>query len=336
MLDIAKVDISEDEILEFDKELLDILLYDRTTNHNIIWATDDYQEKGEGFAATDNIIISNITGKMFSAIIRPRSVKTSKQQRLRARSKAEVFTPSWLCNKQNNLLDETFFGRKSVFNKESEEGWIVVQKKVSFPEGKNWKDYILNPLLEISCGEAPYLVSRYDSTTGKGIELIKRIGLLDRKFRIISENAAIDEEWLEWSIKAIEHTYGFELQGDNLLIARENVLFTFLDYYYQRHNSLPNKKLIRRIATIISWNLWQMDGLKLVVPFSCHNTIAVEQQFNFGGDNISSLREKILPCPGCKGGKEYSHNGIYCNIKDWDSGIIDSFINISTNRYGKI
>lgn len=69
---------------------------------------------------------------MFSAIIRPRSVKTSIQQRLRARSKAEVFTPSWLCNKQNNLLDDTFFGRKSVFNKESGEGWIVVQKKSIF------------------------------------------------------------------------------------------------------------------------------------------------------------------------------------------------------------
>lgn len=46
--------------------------------------------------------------------------------------------------------------------------------------------------LEISCGEAPYLVSRYDSVTGKTIKIKNRIGLLDRKLRIVSEN--IEEE----------------------------------------------------------------------------------------------------------------------------------------------
>ena len=336
MLDITKVNISEDEILEFDKVLLDLLLYDRTSNRNILWATDDYQERGKGFSKTDNILASNITGKMFSSIIRPRSLKTTVQQKIRARNKAEVFTPSWLCNKQNNLLDKSFLGSESVFNKELEDGWVIVQNKITFLEGLNWKDYILNPLLEVSCGEAPYLVSRYDSTTGNKIELTKRIGLLDRKFRVISENAASDEEWLEWSIKAIENTYGFELQGDNLLIARENILFTYLDYYHQRYNSLPNKKLIQRIATIISWNLWQMDGLKYVVPFSCHNTIAVEQQLNFTEDQDSSLRGKTQPCYGCQKRKKSYHNGLYCKIKDWNSGIIKSFISITATQYGKV
>lgn len=65
MIDITRVNISEDEIVEFDKELLDILLYDRTTNHNIIWATDDYQEKGEGFTRTDHITAATITGKIY-------------------------------------------------------------------------------------------------------------------------------------------------------------------------------------------------------------------------------------------------------------------------------
>lgn len=336
MIDITRVNISEDEIVEFDKELLDILLYDRTTNHNIIWATDDYQEKGEGFTRTDHITAATITGKIYSATIRPRSIKPIEQQKSRARSKAEVFTPSWLCNKQNNLLDEVFFERECVFNMESEKSWTTVEEKVFFPEGKNWKDYVLNPVLEISCGEAPYLVSRYDSTTGKEIEPIRRIGLLDRKFRIIEENSNSDKEWLEWSIKAIEHTYGFELQGDNLLIARKNVLFTFLDYYHQRYNSLPDRNLVKRIATIISWNLWQMDGLKLVVPFSCHNRIVVEEQPYIGKEGDSSLVEKLPQCPGCHNSNQHCHSGIYCNIKDWDTGIIDSFIKITTNQFGKI
>ena len=118
MIDITKVDISEDEIKEFSQELLEILLIDRTTNQNIIWATDDYQYNGEGFDKTDNIEIDKITGELYSAIIRPRSVKTIEQQKSRARSKAEVFTPAWLCNKQNNLLDESFSGKQicSILN----------------------------------------------------------------------------------------------------------------------------------------------------------------------------------------------------------------------------
>ena len=57
--------------------------------------------------------------------------------------------------------------------------------------------------LEIACGEAPYLVSRYDMSTG---ELIvppyRRIGILDRKLRIVDENTDTKEEWLKWAFRA--------------------------------------------------------------------------------------------------------------------------------------
>ncbi|MBO7084803.1 hypothetical protein J6W20_02645 [bacterium] len=41
--------------------------------------------------------------------------------------------------------------------------------------------------MEITCGEAPYLVSRYDVTDGtlKIQPIAGRVGLLDRKLRII-------------------------------------------------------------------------------------------------------------------------------------------------------
>ena len=48
--------------------------------------------------------------------------------------------------------------------------------------------------LEISCGEAPYLVSRYDTVTGETIPISQRIGLLDRKLRVISENTDTEEQ----------------------------------------------------------------------------------------------------------------------------------------------
>ena len=40
--------------------------------------------------------------------------------------------------------------------------------------------------MEITCGEAPYLVSRYDTTTGEPIPIGRRIGLLDRKLCVIN------------------------------------------------------------------------------------------------------------------------------------------------------
>ena len=43
----------ERDILEWDipEEVLAVLLKDRTTGRNLIWATDDYADRGKGFAA---------------------------------------------------------------------------------------------------------------------------------------------------------------------------------------------------------------------------------------------------------------------------------------------
>ena len=120
--------------------------------------------------------------------------------------------------------------------------------------------------MEITCGEAPYLVSRYDASTGQMIDIHKRIGILDRKLRIVNENATDEVEWLKWTIRAFQSVYGYEYQGDNLLIARINLLMTFVDYLENKWRRQPEKSELRKIANIISWNIWQMDGLKGTVP----------------------------------------------------------------------
>ncbi len=334
MRDILNNDISENELLEFDEELLRILLVDRTTNKNIIWATDDYREYGDGFSKTDTIDIKKITGIEFGKLIMSRSLKSREQQKSRTQEKAEVFTPSWLCNKQNNLADISFFGKEGIFNHETEFGWRVNTVKIEFPQGKTWQDYVLNNVLEITCGEAPYLVSRYDTTTGERIAINERIGLLDRKFRVISENVVSDEEWMEWSFNAIKHVYGFELQGDSLLIARENVLFTYMDYYNQRFSQIPEKNLLREIAEIISWNLWQMDGLSMIVPYSFLDN----QKTNEGIFTNDDYFENETGTDSCVGFGEIlieHQNGKYCRLKDWDTGIIDTVFNLFHHRYGK-
>lgn len=52
--------------------------------------------------------------------------------------------------------------------------------------------------------KAPYLTSRYDTTTAESIPLPHRIGILDRKLRIVSENTTTSEDWLKWAQEAFK------------------------------------------------------------------------------------------------------------------------------------
>lgn len=63
------------------------------------------------------------------------------------------------------------------------------------------------------------------------IPIYERIGLFDRKMRIVNENCDNDEDWLKWSLRALKSVFGYEFQGDSVLIARENLLYDYMDYY---------------------------------------------------------------------------------------------------------
>ena len=304
-----RIDIKENMLLHTDAALLDLLLYDNTTKRNIIWATDNYEKFGIPYAYSAQIYPELITDKNGN-IIRPRVAKTLEEQTARVKDKAEVFTPSWICNAQNNLVDSAWFGRTNVFNKERNQSWVVNSKRIEFPTKKTWQDYVLANRMEVSCGEAPYLVSRYDTITGKPILLKRRIGLLDRKLRVVSENTENVEDWYKWAVFAFKSVYGFEWQGDNLLLARENLLYSICDYYKAKFGGSPSRQQMLEIANIISWNIWQMDGLKGVVPNTCHDTISVEK-------DLLGNKKTIKPCEGCKKGDITKHNGKYCYIMDW-------------------
>lgn len=308
----------------------------------IIWATDDYSSRGEDYQFAKPILPKLISGDNEDVII-PRVRKTKEQQGKRSKGKAEVFTPSWVCNAQNNLVDEAWFGRKDVFNTENNtngtHAWTPTKEKISFEgTGKTWQDYILDTRLEITCGEAPYLVSRYDTTNGISLPIPQRIGLLDRKLRVIGENVTSMEEWIVWAKVAYQNTYGFEWQGDNLYLARLNLYNTFLDYFEafkkQIGESLvlsPNTLLT--FANIISWNIWQMDGLKFVIPMSCTPSKVCTNQKEIDKamrdpyrqmfpDEAAPLPQPIYKeceCIGCATGDRLKHTGIYAKIRNWKS-----------------
>lgn len=326
MLPEQNIDIKENDLLKIDRSLLEILLKDKTTGKNIIWATDNYSKYGELYTSEKEIKIELITSR-HGGVIKPR-VEKSKEERLqRVRQKAEVFTPSWVCNLQNNLVDEVWFGRKDVFNVEKERSWEATKEKIQFSDekGKTWQDYVNSNRMEITCGEAPYLASRYDTVTGEYIEVPNRIGLLDRKLRVVAENTDSREDWLKWATVAVQSSYGFEWQGDNILIARENLLFDVAEHYEAKfHEKLQTQDLIG-FAKVIAWNIWQMDGLKFVIPNSCCTKEIIEEDL-FESHMISK------PCEGCKlgyGEKSYfRHNGIYCKIRDWKENKTLRFVDI--------
>ncbi len=300
-MNIVEKNAQVSDLVRYDRKILQILLKDRTTDKNIIWATTQYEKYGPAYKlnreiSVDSVLINN------SKIIQPRAEKSQEDQSLRSRKKAEVFTPAWICNAQNNLVDEQWFGRPNVFNTEDGHEWIVQEGKIEFPKGKKWQSYINANRLELSCGEAPYLVSRYDSTTGEPIPVKKRVGLLDRKLRIVGENTEDDKEWFKWAVKAYQSTYGYDLQGDNIILARQNLLCTFIDYYLDKFEKFPEDKMIKKIATIISWNIWQMDGLTYLVP--CYEIIDELEQLTLFDFNEDPEADK-------------HSDEQYCKIKDW-------------------
>ena len=350
---ISDVDISEQDIFDYSPEVLAALLVDHTMSAkvrkaakdytktvNIFWATSDYEdfirdENGniinDGYHYDDEIKIDRITG-VCQRVIMPRVLKAKQLQIDRTKDKAEVFTPSWVCNAQNNLIDEAWFGRKNVFNTEvlNDDGthsWIPTLGKIPFPEDEcenTWKKYVTDLRLEITCGEAPYLVSRYDTTTGEPIPISKRIGILDRKLRVVNENVDNEKDWYIMAEKAFKHTYGYEWQGDNLLLAREALLYTYIEYFMDKFNEkdengiyikdangelhVPSKQKILNAARWISWNVWQMDGLKMVVPNSCEKANVI----------IDLFGERKCECEACKKGELRGHIGEKCLIRDWD------------------
>lgn len=325
------VDAKNVAIQSLDLKILSILLKDKTTKKNIIWATDDYVSFGAAYSFSQEITIESITG-INGMVIRPRTEKTKAEQNSRSKGKAEVFTPSWVCNRQNNLVDAAWFGRENVFNTELENGWVSTTEKIIFPSvpGKSWKDYVKANRLEVSCGEAPYLASRYDTVTGAAIAVKDRIGILDRKLRVVSENTTTEQEWVYWAKWAIQSTYGYDWQGDNIFLARENLLYTFAEHYYDKFNVSVHRDYLIMIAKILAWNIWQMDGIKYVIPNSCYPD--EEEQLDLFGYYVTES------CKGCTTGDHSQHKGIYARTFDWvdqHSVVFRSFVDPKFKREKK-
>ena len=254
-------------------------------------------------------------------------MKQTDTQQQRTRKKGEVFSPAWVCNKMNNALDADWFrglGAEQTigqFTVELPQGWQMVETPVQFPVCKGrtpaWVQYVQSRRLEVTCGEAPFLASRYDAATGEMIPVARRIGILDRKLRVVSENAATEDEWRKYATHAVQSTYGYEYQGDNLLLARVNLLLTYAEHLQARWQRKPTEEELQAIAKIISWNLWQMDGLHLSVP---------------GGKPQPEAEQ--LDLFSMFGAAEPQPPTVSCKVKNWRKGSHGTAQNFETIQEG--
>ncbi|HEM4413202.1 TPA: Eco57I restriction-modification methylase domain-containing protein [Streptococcus suis] len=239
---MTTIDISEESLARESSGLLRTLLKDRTTNKSIVWATHSYELLGKGFGMYDRITPSKVTGP-YANLIQPRSEKSKYEQKDRTKVRAEVFTPTWLVKKQIEAVDQDF-------------------------QDLDLEAYLNLKWLEITCGEAPYMVSRYDTVTGQALDLEERVGFLDRKLHRLSHQVHEEEAWFQGAVTAYQNAYGYEYQGDSLLLARENLLASFIDYYQAKFDREPSPSQKQTIAQIISYNVLQMDGLTYTSPYT--------------------------------------------------------------------
>lgn len=268
-------DILENTLREQMPGILDILLMDRTTStpltkKNIIWANENYTKHGnKAYAATAQIRPELVTGQM-GEIIKPRALKSKEIQKERTKSKAEVFTPTWIVKKQNDAVEKDYLD-------------------------DDLETYVKRTWLEVSCGEAPYMATRYDMETGEIVPLDERVGFVDRKLKRINEEVIDKAEWQRLVVEAYKSSYGFEWSGDSLLLARENLLYTYRDYYFAKWLEEPLYGLFEDIAEIISYNVFQMDGLKYIIPLTEKREKIVEVQMSLFDDEEPEEQWDIKP-----------------------------------------
>lgn len=319
--------LPENHTILINPDTIDLLTrdYQHDEPDRIMFASDSASNYSKSF--TDRITPEFLAENPTFAI--PRIYKSLEECKLRTQKKAEVFTPAWIVNKQCNIIDDNWFSEnlngenlKLPFNVENNDNtWTTTQDKTDFSQyHKSPIDYIKSTRLEITCGESPYQVSRYNAVNGNFISVPNRVGFLDRKLRVCNENYDNEEEWLIAVWSAYCNTYGYEYQGDNLLVARLNLLYTLAENYeYKFHKPLTDKATIEAVAEVISYNFWQMDGLT--------NCLPTDKE----GFDLKWLNKGKTPKETEKNKKALQtwikDNGlVYSKIMDWEQGKMVRFI----------
>lgn len=92
---------------------------------------------------------------------------------------------------------------------------------------------------------------------------------------------------------------------------------TFVDYLKDRWNRQPNRSELLKIANIISWNIWQMDGLKGTIPMG-----VLKEEYH-----QMSLFEPVEEIE-----EKENESEVLCSIYDWRKGKSVLYIELGKER----
>lgn len=185
-----------------------------------------------------NLAFDNTTGKRLPlpGVILPRYAKSTEEKTKRTKKKAEVFTPVWIIKK---MVDEV------------------------------WEDDLDETYLEICCGEAPFITTRYEPDTGVPIVFWDRVGVLDRKLQLALTRATTTDELINLMTRAVKSVYGYEYQPDSLYLARMNVMASLWETVLEwdcEETDLIWCRISDGLENIVIGNFFWMDGLTGCVP----------------------------------------------------------------------
>ncbi|MBE8949365.1 MAG: Eco57I restriction-modification methylase domain-containing protein [Quinella sp. 3Q1] len=179
--------------------------------------------------------------------------------------------------------------------------------------------------IEIACGEAPFITNRYDAETGEIIPPERRAGILDRKLRAAKNFSEVK--------RAVQSVYGYEMQGDSLLIARANVLLTFAEAVKNFSDSD-----LAEVAEIIAANFFQFDGMSKPDSFFAPTITDWRGggKFSFGGLNMKKFDFVISNPPyqdDTPGGNKTFAPPVYHYFMDAARKISDKAVFITPARF---
>ena len=80
-----------------------------------------------------------------------------------------------------------------------------------------------------------------------------------------------------------------------MLLARENLLSTYIDYYSERMGRAPSASELHVIANRLAWNIWQMDGYTFTAPFSEHEIETIQAQLSLFEDEDLGAEKTMVP-----------------------------------------
>lgn len=220
---------------EIDESVLETLLTDKSTRRPLVWPSGP-NHPAAWMSRED--------------FLRPQLAAEDPQA-----EQAEFL--EW--NRKLNTLDAAWFGHEPAFNEESAQGWQTLSEPVAFDDPFHWKKYVTRPVFLFQAGHGQALVFRPFAQGAEPMQYGKRMGILDRRLRIISENTREESEWLRWAESALQSLYGTDVSPLAIFQARLSALVAVREAYAQRFGGQLPVREEKYMVTTLCWNLFQMD-----------------------------------------------------------------------------